>query len=190
MQSTPHNKAINPRHFVAGQPKACFAHDYLAVGAAVVEKRGRPTTWRSIPCCFAQVEAVLRFWYQEKELRIANCDPRFEAWVKLSLKNIRAHAAIFGIAVSRCELLAGWYQLMSWRPKKAVRHWRKGLKFASKFNMRYDLLALNLAATNLDQKLRLNLTLMSSTQLADFAEQLNVTDPNWCRDWRLAQPNN
>jgi class 3 adenylate cyclase len=162
---------------------------YLELGASVLEKWRRPTTWRSIPCCYAQAEAALRFWYQEKELYGANCDPRFEAWVKLSLKNLRAHAAIYDIAVSRYELLNGWYQLMSGRAKKAARHWRKGLKFAANFNMRFDLLALNLAATNLDQKLRKNLTLMSSSQLVELAEELNVTDPNWFRDWRLNTEN-
>ncbi|MBL4670730.1 MAG: hypothetical protein JKX81_00615, partial [Arenicella sp.] len=164
----------------------CRAIQYLELGASVVEQWGRPTTWRSIPCCYAQAEAALRFWYREKELHGANCAPRFEAWVKLSLKNLRAHASIYGIAVSRHELLKGWYQLMSGRPKKAASHWRKGLKFAANFNMRFDLLALNLAATNLDQKLRKNLMLMSSSQLAEFAKELNVTDPNWFRDWRLS----
>jgi class 3 adenylate cyclase len=161
------------------------AIEYLEVGAALVEKWGRPTTWRSIPSCSAQAEAALRFWYQEKKTHGVSCDPRFESWVKLSLKNIKAHASIYDIAISRLELLNGWYQLMSGHPKKAARHWHKGLKFAAKLNMKFDLLALNLAAAELDSKLTENLKLISSEQLTELANGLNVTDPEWFADWRL-----
>ncbi|MFT6408803.1 MAG: hypothetical protein ACJAQ6_002225, partial [Arenicella sp.] len=143
------------------------------------------TTWRSIPSCSAQAEAALRFWYQEKKTHGVSCDPRFESWVKLSLKNIKAHASIYDIAISRLELLNGWYQLMSGHPKKAARHWHKGLKFAAKLNMKFDLLALNLAAAELDSKLTENLKLISSEQLTELANGLNVTDPEWFADWRL-----
>jgi tetratricopeptide (TPR) repeat protein len=158
---------------------------YLEAGANLVEKWGRPTTWRSIPGCYAQAEAALRFWFQEKTLHGLDCDPRFEAWVKLSLKNIRAHASIYGIAVSRLELLNGWYQLMRGDPKKAARHWKKGITFATKFNMKFDLMAINLATAQLDNKLTENLPLLSAEQLNQLIAKLNVTDANWFQDWRL-----
>jgi len=158
---------------------------YLEVGAKVVEQWGRPTTWRSVPCCYAQAEAALRFWYSEKQRDGNNCDPRFEHWVKLSLKNVKAHASIYGIAASRFELLSGWYELMLGNRRKAVHRWRKGLRFAKKFNMTFDLVAINLVAHHVELEGKENLTLMTSAELQALTKTLNLTDLQWHADWRL-----
>ena len=161
------------------------AIQYLEVGANVVDNWGRPTTWRSIPCCYAQAEACLRFWYQEKTAQQSNDESRFEDWVKASIKNINAHASIYQIAVSRLALLNGWYRLMSGNPRAAAQHWQKGLRYANQFNMKFDILAITLAASNLDDNLTQKLNLLSASELKNLAAELNVSDAEWFRDWRL-----
>jgi len=160
------------------------AVQYLEVGAEVVGQWGRPTTWRSIPCCYFQAEATLRFWFSEWQIHGESCDPRFEQWVKLSIKNVKDHASIYGIAVSRYELLSGWYELMLGNPKKAARHWNRGLKAAKKYNMKIDVFAINLAVSQLEPSAIDSLALLSPKQLSEYETELNITDPHWHRDWR------
>ncbi len=157
---------------------------YLEVGAKVVEQWGRPTTWRSVPCCYAQAEAALRFWYSEKERDGDRCDPRFEQWINLSLKNVKAHASIYGIAASRFELLSGWYAFMLGNPSKAIRHWRKGVRLAQKFNMTFDRVVINLAVRHLELESESKLTLMAPGELEALTNSLNLTDPQRHADWR------
>ncbi|WP_353411985.1 adenylate/guanylate cyclase domain-containing protein [Arenicella sp. 4NH20-0111] len=161
------------------------AIESIKLGASVVKDWGRPTTWRSIPCCYAQGEAAIRLWGIEVKKNANERDPNIEKWVQLSLKHIRAHTSIYSIAVSRQKLLQGWYDVISGQPKKAARSWAKGLKAATQYGMKFDILALNLAFTNLDQTLKEQQPLMSSDQINQYAKQLNVNDLAWFRDWRI-----
>ncbi len=158
---------------------------YLDIGNELVSQWGRPTTWRSIPCAYAQAETSLRFWYQETLQHGAKIDPRFKLWVTSAIKNVKAHGTIYEIAKSRYELLSGWYQLMSGKPKAAAKHWKNGLRLARQFNMKFDLLVISLAVGNLDDSLSAHMVVLNHDEVTAYASELNMIDLSRFRDWRI-----
>ena len=158
---------------------------WVGYGSEVVANWGRPTTWRSIPCCYGYTESALRLWAKEKALHGSKVDERYEDWVKIGLKNLKSHHSMFDIARSKYHILCGWYELIKERPKKAQRSWIAAAKAAKAANIEFDNVLVNLFATNLPEQNRSGLLTMNRDEIEAYLKGKNVTNIPWHEDWRV-----